>query len=122
LLESGLGLVEVQLKGKDHAAAAQAVEDLVKIAPPKGNEPPLAAELLVRGMLLARSDADLADAQRKELAGKYADRAVALIRQAIAAGFQDVDYLKNAAGLAPLRARDDFQKLVEDLAVKKRDP
>jgi tetratricopeptide (TPR) repeat protein len=122
LVTSGLGLAEVHLKRKDHAAAAQAVEALVKIAPPKGNDPPRGAELLVRGMLLARSDPDLADAQRKEVAEKYADRAVALIRQAIAGGFQDVDHLRNAAGLAPLRARNDFQKLVEGLEAGKQEP
>jgi eukaryotic-like serine/threonine-protein kinase len=119
VLESGLGLVEFHLELENHAAAAQAVEELTKNVPPKGNEPPRSAELLVRGMLLARNDAKLTDAQKKELAGKYADRAVALIRQAIAGGFQDIGYLKKAPGLAPLRARDDFQKLVEDLERKK---
>jgi tetratricopeptide (TPR) repeat protein len=41
-----------------------------------------------------------------------AERAIAALRQAIAAGFQDVEQIKTSEYLLPLRARKDFQELV----------
>jgi hypothetical protein len=42
------------------------------------------------------------------------DQAVAALRDAVAAGWTDVTELKEPE-FAPLRKRDDFQKLVKDL-------
>ena len=43
---------------------------------------------------------------------KYAERAIALLRQAIVKGFQSVNAMKNDDDLKSLRPRDDFQKLL----------
>ena len=55
------------------------------------------------------------DAARRE---EYAARAVGLLRQAIAKGYQDADHMAKDADLDPLRKREDFQKLLADLRAK----
>jgi hypothetical protein len=46
---------------------------------------------------------------------KYADRAMAVLRQVVAKGYSSVNSLKNDDDLTPLRSRDDFQKLLRDM-------
>jgi tetratricopeptide (TPR) repeat protein len=47
-----------------------------------------------------------------------ADKAMDLLRKAVAAGYQDVYDLRTDAGLDPLRQRDDFRKLLTELETK----
>jgi hypothetical protein len=49
------------------------------------------------------------------LADRYAARAVELLRQAVAKGYKDLDYLKKDPDLGPLRGRDDCKKLLAEL-------
>jgi serine/threonine-protein kinase len=51
-------------------------------------------------------------------AEQYARRAVALLRQAVQKGYQDVAHLKTDADLDALRQRPDFQQLLADLEAK----
>jgi len=53
--------------------------------------------------------------QRKEAAQFYGDAAMKFLRQAVSEGFKDVAHMKQDTDLAPLRQRDDFQKLVAEL-------
>ena len=46
---------------------------------------------------------------------EYADRAMALLQQAVKAGWKDAAHLKTDTDLDPLRDRADFMKLVADL-------
>jgi tetratricopeptide (TPR) repeat protein len=46
---------------------------------------------------------------------KYAERAIALLRQVVAKGYHNVYEMKNDDDLKPLRQRDDFQKLLRDM-------
>ena len=46
---------------------------------------------------------------------KQPDKALADLRQAIAKGFNNLEWLKNDLRLAPLRSREDFGKLLEEL-------
>ena len=46
----------------------------------------------------------------------YADRAIAALRRAVAAGYHGVDSLRIDPDLAPLRSRDDFQRILLDAA------
>jgi hypothetical protein len=48
-----------------------------------------------------------------------ADRAMTLLKQAVAAGFKDAAHMKKDKDLDALRERADFQMLVTALAVKK---
>jgi tetratricopeptide (TPR) repeat protein len=50
----------------------------------------------------------------------YAARAIALLRDAVAKGYQNVADLKQDPDLERLRARADFQKLVADLEAKQK--
>ena len=62
-----------------------------------------AAACLARCAGLAEKDKNLSSADREKLVNDYADRAVALLRQAIAHGFKDADYLRRTADFEPLR-------------------
>ena len=50
-----------------------------------------------------------------ESAGRYAERAVAVLRQAIAAGWKDVDWMERDPELRSLRDRDDFREVIRSL-------
>jgi hypothetical protein len=45
-------------------------------------------------------------------------RGGAVLREAVANGFKNVGYLKREEAFAPVRARDDFQKLVAEMGAK----
>ncbi len=67
--------------------------------------------------IVAKHD-KLDDRQRKEAAQFYGDAAMELLRDAVSKGYKDVARLRNNAALAPLRQREDFQKLVAQLEEK----
>ncbi len=46
----------------------------------------------------------------------YADRAMALLHEAVQAGYKDAAHMKEDTDLDALRARDDFKKLLAELA------
>ena len=46
----------------------------------------------------------------------YADKAIAVLRRAVAAGYKRVDSLRTDPDLAPLRSREDFQRILLDAA------
>jgi hypothetical protein len=93
-------------------AAAAAVEQWMQVAVDAKMDPFLAACCLGRCIGLAQKDEKTSAAEREVLARKYGDRAVALLRQALANGFQDLEQLKKHPALASLQARPDFQKLL----------
>jgi tetratricopeptide (TPR) repeat protein len=105
----------------DHARAAAAADELARL----GCDPPgdsyNAACLVCRCVTLAAKDARLAEAKRKELAQSYADRAMVLLRQAVARGFKDTAHMKKDADLESLRSREDFQKMLADLEGKNKE-
>jgi len=113
LCDHYLALARTLLELNDHAAAAAAVADLAKAAPADWSEQTAAAACLARCAGLAQKDEKLSAVKREELARTYGDRAVALLRQAIAAGRKDMDALKNGKDFDPLRSRDDFKRLTD---------
>jgi tetratricopeptide (TPR) repeat protein len=50
-----------------------------------------------------------------EQQAKYAERAIALLRQAIAKGYRNAQEMKNDDDLKSLRPRDDFQELLREM-------
>jgi hypothetical protein len=67
--------------------------------------------------LLAGLGGDAKSGVTKEEAAAFADQAVAALRDAISAGWNWPDELKEP-DFDALRKRDDFQKLVKELSVK----
>jgi tetratricopeptide (TPR) repeat protein len=60
----------------------------------------------------------LASAKIPEQKQEHGDRAMELLRRAVSAGWNDVKLTRQDADLDPLRARDDFKKLLADLEKK----
>jgi hypothetical protein len=67
---------------------------------------------------LAEKDAKLAAAERAKQARAYADRAIELLGEAIAKGFENAALMQKDTDLASLRSRPDFQQLVQELEAK----
>jgi hypothetical protein len=70
---------------------------------------------------LAGKDGQLVEAKRHELAQRYADLALAQLRQSVARGYKDAVHMKQDTDLEPLRAREEFRKLLAELEGKKKE-
>jgi tetratricopeptide (TPR) repeat protein len=101
-----------------HAEAAATAGEFIKLFPDSAEDYRLAAIMLTRCSTLAGKDAKLTDADRKRLTETYAARAVQMLREALARGWSNIVQLKTGAVFAPLRLRDDFQKLVVEIEKK----
>jgi hypothetical protein len=111
LAQSYLGLA-------DHARLATTADELARFAYDPVNDTYMAACCLCSCVKLADKNDQLAEASRRELAQGYADRALMLLRQAVARGFKDTAHMNRNPDFEPLRARDDFRKLLADLEGK----
>jgi tetratricopeptide (TPR) repeat protein len=111
-------LAGTYLRLGQHAEAAAAAEEYARLAVrPAGDLYP-AACYLARCVPLAEKDAKLPPSRRQELAEGYAARAVALLRQAVQKGYNNVPHLKKDPDLDALRQRPDFRELLADLEAK----
>jgi tetratricopeptide (TPR) repeat protein len=99
----------------DHMAAANAADQLAGIGFQPSTDTYDAACYVARCMPLAEKDMNLPAEQRKVLAQQYADRAMAVLKQAVAKGYKDAGHMKKDSDLDPLRSREDFQKLLAEL-------
>jgi tetratricopeptide (TPR) repeat protein len=108
-------LAEVHLGQGEHAEASAAADQLAEAAVDLAKDRYKAACVLAGCVPLAAKDAKLPEARRQELAKEYADRALAVLRQAVADGYKDAVQMHKDPALAPLRDRADFQKLLADL-------
>src|SRR5262249_54305249 len=108
-------LAECLVELGDHGATSRAGEQWIKSAVDAKTDNYNAARCLARCVSAAQKDKELTGVQRQELVEKYSERAVALLKQAIVNGFQDVEAMKKDQVLAPLRERADFKKLLADL-------
>jgi hypothetical protein len=102
----------------DHAATAAAAEELARFAYEPGPDAYNAACFTARCIPLVAKDARVGEAQRHDLARRYADRAVELLRQAVRHGWLDAVQTRKDSDLDPLRNRDDFRELVAELEEK----
>jgi serine/threonine-protein kinase len=73
---------------------------------------------LAQCVAVVEKDPALSPEQRRQQGTSYADRAMALLREAVAKGLKNPDLLKDE-DFDPIRKRDDFQKLLADLEAKK---
>lgn len=82
----------------DHAEAARTAEELAKVAPEGGRAWACldAARIVVRCVPLVEKDVQIPEAERKARAQAYGAQAVALLRQAFAAGYRDFNAPRRA--------------------------
>ena len=73
----------------------------------------------VTAAVLRATDKSAAAAKQ---ADAEADRAVAWLKQAIAAGYKNAAHIKKDPDLDPLRSREDFKKLLRELEKKAAAP
>jgi serine/threonine protein kinase/tetratricopeptide (TPR) repeat protein len=115
-----LALGKCRLGLADHVQAATTAEELVRFAFEPAEDNYEAASLFGGCAVLATKDAKLAEAKRKELAQDYGDRALALLRQAVERGYKDAERINKDSHLEPLRERDEFRKLLAQIASKEK--
>lgn len=108
-------LVRVLAGLGEEAAALAAAEQLARL----GWDPPVdtyaAAAALTQAIAVVEKDEKLPTAKRTVQAQAYGDRAMDMLRRASANGYQDVPRLEKDTDLDPLRRRQDFRKLLEQL-------
>jgi hypothetical protein len=113
LLENRLELAMVRIAEGRPADAVKYLEQAVATAADRAE--PSVDELVG----LATVHAQLSRVAGAAASG-HADRALALLVQAIAKGFGDTAELKASDAYDPLRERADFKKLLADLEAKQR--
>ncbi len=102
-------LAEALLQMREHAAAAEVVEQFLEAAVEPGRDAYTAAQLLAGCVRLADEDDRFSESEREELAKSYGDRALAALRLAIERQAEQIAQIKTDSALDPLRSRQEFQ-------------
>jgi serine/threonine protein kinase/tetratricopeptide (TPR) repeat protein len=110
-------MTETLLALGEHAAAAAAAAEFLEAATEPPRDSYTAARLFAGCARLAAADDRLTDDRRQEVADAYAARALAALRRAVALNAREVAGLRTDSELAPLRPREEFQKLLRELEV-----
>src|SRR5262249_34070640 len=76
--------------------------------------------VFARSWVAADKDTKLAPSDRDRLKTRYADGAMQFLHQAVAKGYQNAPELKSDPDLAPLRSREEFRKLVQEVEQKSK--
>jgi tetratricopeptide (TPR) repeat protein len=103
----------------DHAGLAAAADDLFQLAHSQ-IDPWFALCWLCQAMSLVDKDTLLAADRRKELTRTYGDRALAVLPVAVELGAIDAAGMKKSPILDPLRGREEFKKLLDELESKQK--
>ncbi len=77
-----------------------------------------AARMLAQCMPIVEKDDKLDAPKRQAEIAFYADQAMAMLRDALAKGYNDADHMRTDKDLDPLRSREDFKTVVADLEAK----
>ncbi len=104
----------------DHAGASPYADRLAALAPPQGSSAYDTGCYLSRCSGLAAKDETIPVEARSALANEYAGRAVKHLQAAVSRGFRDQNVYATDTDLNSLRNREDFTKLLADLAAKPR--
>jgi serine/threonine-protein kinase len=115
LRDSTRTLAAVLVAAGEHAEASAAADQLAQEPFEPTSDRYQAACVLAGCVPLAAKDAKLPEARRQELAREYADRSLAVLRQAVADGYKDAAQLRKEPALNPLRGRDQFKKLLAEV-------
>jgi hypothetical protein len=101
----------------DPAAALRTEEQLRDLGWDPAADYTAAAGGLAQCVAVVEKDPALSPEQRRQQATSYGDRAMALLREAVAKGLKNADLLKDE-DFDPIRNREDFQKLLAELEAK----
>jgi serine/threonine-protein kinase len=99
----------------DHPRAAETAAQILHLGYDPATDAYSTACALSLCVPLAAHDAELAEAPRKEQSRRYADSAMQALRRALTKGYKDLASLKTDADLNPLRTREDFKRLLNEL-------
>jgi serine/threonine protein kinase/tetratricopeptide (TPR) repeat protein len=121
LLHARIDRTTAQAGRGDHAEAAAAAEALAQ-------QPDLNPDHLYdlgctfsQSSAAADRDGKLPASDRARLKERYADRAIEILWRAIAEGWQNPEVLKIDPDLDPLRAGDDYRKMLADVEAKSQE-
>jgi hypothetical protein len=115
-LDNLTSLAETLTNQHEHAAASEAALRAVGASNDAAEGAYSAARILSK-CRPAEKDASLSAAERNRL---YDDRAMELLREAVAKGFKNDALLKDNNDFAPLRNRPDFKQLLAELESKRK--
>jgi serine/threonine protein kinase len=102
----------------DHAAAVRKADELAGLNVFPIDDTYNAACYVASCIPLAQKDAKLGEMKRQELSADYASRSIALLKQAVAKGYNDAPHMTKDPDLDVLRGREDFKKLIAELEKK----
>jgi serine/threonine protein kinase len=108
-------LAGVLIALQDHATAVAVAGQIAGVRRNNNVDAYDAGCIFARCVPLAQADQKIAEAERTQLAKKYADQALTWVREAITRGYTDVEHLKKDDDLLAVRSHPDFQKLVTEL-------
>jgi tetratricopeptide (TPR) repeat protein/tRNA A-37 threonylcarbamoyl transferase component Bud32 len=98
--------------------AAEAALERQKLWPTNPNQLYEVARELALCVPLVGKDKDPLLPEEQAQRRRYSDQALDVLRQAVANGYKDIEQLKTASDLDPLRSREDFKKLRTELEEK----
>ncbi len=104
-------LAALLLDRSAYVEVANVGEELLKVASSVPSVQPQVARLMARCVPMAAADTKVSAARRAIQAGAYADRAIALLREAIQGGGIDASQLLKDAIFDSIRERDGFKAL-----------
>ncbi|WZO96595.1 serine/threonine-protein kinase [Isosphaeraceae bacterium EP7] len=110
-------LAAANLGRGDHFDAAKTAEEIVALTPTDAEELRRAGRFLARCASVSAQDRSLSVEERPELTSAYGDRAIAVLKMAIHAGFDDPEEFLHP-DYDQLQTREDFRKLVKSIPVK----
>jgi tetratricopeptide (TPR) repeat protein len=99
----------------DHARATEEAEAVIRRGDLSSLNLYNAACVFSRASAGADHDTKLSPTDRNRLKARYANRAMQLLRQAVATGYRNPAIIMPDRDLDPLRGREDFTKLLADL-------
>jgi tetratricopeptide (TPR) repeat protein len=111
-------LADVQVRREQYPAAVESAVELAGLRKENAEDAYDAACIWARCVPLAEQDQKSADDKRRELAQRYGDQAMTLLREAMTRGYKDVEHMKQDDDLASLRKRADFQKALAEMETK----
>jgi tetratricopeptide (TPR) repeat protein len=113
-------LAGCRLELGDHQGAAAAAEQIAQDAVSPAKQCFEAAVFLAGCAGLAARDTQLPEAGRKAASAAHADRAMALLAQAVKHGLRNADALRQNRAFDFIRGRPDFRRLVAEMEAGER--